>query len=463
MRYFIVLTTALLSFQLNAQTSMEQLKEISKRLTIETSANPFNPANLVAPITHKLDSVITHDPNDVVLVKLEMEYNAEGQTTVMRQYEKDSLSTNLILTSVTTLEYDNGPNPTHVVIDALNPETQQLETQLEYVVYYDASDRVDSLVLSLADPISGEFGELIAIKNIYNGDLLDLSRQWFNLSGFWIPFSQSDYIYNQGLLVEVLTSFLNFETFEMELASRTTITYDANDRRESVTFYYWEDPNWVAENQTLYEYYANGTLKNETTQIFLFGGWVNETMTQYHQDVVNDEFDATYFYWTNDAWQKSDSVHHILNPSLPWENVAAPTELSILQDVDLFTTSFLDLNESSIVESQFFTYDSISTDLVFAYRDTYYYSLLGSSRVETVLPEYLKVSPNPASTDVVIDLDAETSGIYTVTSVSGQRITRGTLDHGKTVIHTANWMGGIYMIMFELADGSTYVHKQVIE
>ena len=167
--------------------------------------------------------------------------------------------------------------------------------------------------------------------------------------------------------------------------------------------------------------------------------------------------------WNTIPSSKPDSVHHILNPSLPWANVAAPTELSILQDVDLFATSFLDLSESSIVESQFFSYDSLSADFVFAYRDTFYYSLLNPSGVVTVLPEYLKVSPNPASTDIVIDLDAETNGIYTVTSITGQRIARGSLEHGKTVIHTANWMGGIYMILFELNDGTKYVHKQVID
>jgi hypothetical protein len=463
MRNIILLALAIFSLQLGAQTSMQQLRDISKKLSVETSANPFNPANLAGTITHKLDSIVTSDAGGVILAKLEMEYNSEGQTTVMRQYEKDSLTTNLILTSVTTLEYDNEPNPTHVTIEALNPETQQLETQLEYVVFYDASDRVDSLVLSLADPISGEFGELLAIKNVYNGDLLDLSRQWFNLSGFWIPFSQTDYIYNQDLLVEVLTSFLNFETFEMELSSRTTITYDANDRRKTVTSYYWEDPNWVAESQTLFEYYPNGTLKSEIAQVFLFDEWVNETWNQYHQDVVNDEFDATYYYWSNDAWQKSDSAHHILNPSLPWSDVAAPTELSILQDVDLFSTSFFDLNESSIDESQFFTYDSLSGDLVFSYRDTYYYSLFDPSGIETILPEYLKVSPNPATTNIVIDLDAEANGKYTVTSISGQRVALGILDHGKTVINTANWVGGIYLILFELQDGSKYVHKQIID
>lgn len=461
MKNIILLAFSMLTFQLSAQTGFERALDLSKKITKEISTNRFNPENLLSVKTHKLDSILVLTAEDITTVKIEMDYNAEGNTTVMRQYEKDSFSTALILTNVLNLEYDNGL-PVHIAIDGLNEENV-LERQAEYDVFYDGSGRVDSLVISVADPISGVFSELVAVKYVYDGDLLDLTRQWYNL-GIWIPFAGSDYIYNNDdLLIEVINQVLNFETFQMENSSRTTYTYTGNGLVEASTTYYWEDPNWIPESQILYEYYANGTLKSEITQIYFNGEWVNDTWTLYHQDVVNDEFDATAYIWVNDAWVASDSVHHILNPLLPWENVASPASLSFLPELGAVAEGFLGFSESSIVESRLFSFNSITGEFDLTERDVYFYSLFDPTRVETVMPDYLNVSPNPASSDLIIHLDGDRNGAYTVTSLSGQRITRGNAGNGATVVKTGDWVPGIYMILFEFQDGTQYVHKQVIE
>ena len=463
MKNIILLALSILTFQLAAQTGFERAMDLSKKITKEVSSNHFNPESLLSMKTHKLDSVLALTDNDIITVKIEFEYNAEGNTTVMRQFEKDSFSSALILTTVVTSEYDNGPNPTHVTIDGLNEDTHLLERQAEYDAFYDGLGRVDSLVISVADPLTGVFAELIAIKYVYDGDLLDLTRQWFNL-GAWLLFTVTDNIYNNDdLLIEAITQALNFQTFLLENTTRTTYSYTGNGLTEASTTFYWEDPNWIQESQILYEYYANGTLQSEITQDYFNGEWVNNTRTLYHQDVVDDEFDATAYSWVNDAWAKTDSTHHILNPLLPWENVASPTGFSILPEIGSVADAFLGFSESSIVETELFAFNSITGEFYLTERDIFFYSLFDPTRVETVLPDYLRVSPNPSSTDLIIHLDADHIGVYTVTSLSGQRITSGELGNGATVIKSGNWTPGMYIILFDFQDGTKYVHKQVIE
>lgn len=461
MKNIILLAFSILTFQLSAQTGYERALDLSKKITNEISSNRFNPENFLNVKTHKLDSILVLTANDIITIKIEMDYNAEGNTTVMRQYEKDSLSSTLILTSVLTLEYDNGL-PVHLAIDGQNEENI-LVRQAEYDVFYDGSGRVDSLVISVIDPFSGVFMELLAIKYVYDGDLLDLTRQWYNL-GIWLPFAVSDNIYNNDdLLIEVITQVLNFETFLMENSSRTTYTYTGNGLTETSTTFYWEDPNWIPESQILYEYYANGNLQSEITQNYFNGEWVNNTRILYYQDVVVDEFDATSFNWVNDAWLRSDSTHHILNPLLPWENVASPANLSILPEIGGVADGFLGFSELSIVESRLFAFNAIAGEFDLTERDIYFYSLFDPTGIETLMPDYLKVSPNPTSTDLIIHLDADHNGVFTVTSLTGQRIMSGNAGNGTTVVKTGNWVPGIYMILFEFQDGTKYVHKQVVE
>lgn len=460
MKSLITLTIALLSIQLTAQSGFERILELSQSLN--RGINEFDPSPRSSAFTHKLDSILTLDFNDDVVYKVEMEYNAEGQTTLVRQYEKDSLTGEIILISVITLEYDNSSLPTFMAIDALDEETQQLTRIVEYELFYDGSDRLDSLVLSTEDPISGEFGQTLAFKNVFVGDLLELSRQWYNL-GFWIPFSETDYIYDQNdRLVEEIHLFLNFSTFQLENLSRSVYTYDGNGNRESVTTYLWQDPDWIADSRTLFEYHANGTIESDITQVYIGDTWVNEYWNVYHQDEIDDVYDVTSYAWINDVWVETDSIHYVMNPSLPWENVAAPRELTVIQQFGLFATYFLSVSESSFVETELYSYSSFAGWL-YRGRDLYFYSLFDPSGIETVLPSGLMISPNPTSADMIVQLENDVRGKYVVTSTTGQLISAGNLVQGSNIVNTTSLPSGMYMVLIELQDGTKYIHKQIIE
>ncbi len=273
MKHLFSFLALFVAMQLNGQVDYQSAQKLV-RDAARFWSNPQNveQLNTRGAITHKLDSIVSRNAASAVTEKAEMEYNAEGLTTILRQYLIDSLTGTLQLDGISTFAYQGG-NLSNLQIQELNPETQEFEVIAEMDFNYDGSNRLDSIVISLEDPFfGGGFGPFLAIKQVYSGDLLIQTRQWFfvALLGGWIPASITDFEYdNNDLLVDQLISTVDFVTGNIEPTSRTTYAYNAEGQQETVIEYTWLDPNWEESLRNTYEYHANGTLFNEFNVYFL--------------------------------------------------------------------------------------------------------------------------------------------------------------------------------------------------
>lgn len=465
MKTLLLLIVTFLSLQLSAQTGMEKAIEISKRYSkfnIQSLVQGHNRSQL--PKTHTLDSIVSRDDNGVVLSKTEMTYDNEGRTTLIRQYDLDSTGTTLELTSTITLEYEGGDGPSLITITFPTEAGEPAEI-LEFEIYYLSSGKVDSFVLSQTDPFSGEFGELIASKNIYDGDLLVETKTYFyfSLFGSWFPSGGSEFIYDsEGKLIEEIIYTADFTTFEVIPQSRIVYSYNASDLRDTITNYYYVNDAWELGDRTYFDFYASGLVENEVFQTYVNNAWVNSSWFQYHQDELVDEYDLTTYTWITDAWVKADSTHDELNPSLLWENVYTPTQFSVIA-TDEFAVDFLNMENPVIDVRSYFQFDDVTGEIIFSQHDYYYYSVFDPSAVEDVLPEFISISPNPSSDLTQIKMDADEKGSYTISSLTGQFISGGKLAQGVTSVPTANLAPGMYIFVLRLEDGSAYMHKQVIQ
>lgn len=457
--------------QLNGQTNYQSAQKMVSDLSRFWS-NPKNIEQLSTrgAITHTLDSVVSVNGSSFVTAKAEMEYNAEGLTTRMRQYALDSVTSALQLEAIITFSYQSG-NLSNLLFEELNTETQEFDPFVEMDLGYDASNRLDSVVISLEDPLfGGGFGPFLSVKQVYDGDLLVQTRQWifFALLGGWIPASVTDFQYdNNGLLIDQLTSSVDFTTGDIVPSARTTYAYNAEGLQETVIDYTWIDPSWEESLRTTFEYHSNGTLFNEVEEVYSNGIWLNSAWTTYPLEDVTEEYPSTSYIWdaVESRWNASDSTINLLNPALPWAQVAAPTQISVLAlvgggdiEVNLFDTE-----GSAIDETRYFIADSLTQEFALESRDIFYYSETGSSAVNPILPQFLAVTPNPSQDQFYIDLDLDTKANYKVYNGAGAIIARGEMNIGRNAVQTSSWTPGIYYVAIHLNDGSVYVHKQMVE
>jgi len=471
MKHLFSFLALFVALQLNGQIDYQSAQKFVRDAALYW-ANPQNVEKLTTrgAITHTLDSIVSWNGASVVTERAEMEYNAEGLTTIVRQYLPDSLTGLLQLSGISTFAYQDG-NLSNLQIQELNPETQEFEVFAEMDFQYDGSNRLDSAVISLEDPFfGGGFGPFLGIRQVYSGDLLVQTRQWLfvALLGGWIPASITDYQYDDNdRLIDQLLSSVDFTTGEILPSDRTTYAYNAEGLQETVINYTWVDPSWEESFRNTFEYHSNGTLFNEVEEVFSNGAWVNSAWTTYPIANVTEEYPFSSYIWdaVGSTWVVSDSTINLLNPSLPCAQVAAPTQLSALALLGGETSGIglFDFDGSSIDESRYFIADSLTQELGLDTRQVYYYSLIEGSAVTSVLPEYLIVSPNPAQDQFYIDLDLDTKATYKVYNGVGATVARGEMNIGRNAVRTSSWTPGIYYVAIRLNDGSVYVHKQMVE
>lgn len=463
---FVMLVTVHLNGQTDFQATQKRIMDLARYWSNPQNVEQFTSRGA---ITHTLDSVVSRNASSMVTNRAEMEYNAEGLTTKMRQYGIDSLTSTLQLEAILTFNYQAG-NLSNLLFEELNPETQQFEPFIEMDILYNDANLLDSVVISLEDPLfGGGFGPFLSIKQVYSGDLLVQTRQWifFALFGGWIPASISDYQYDANdLLTELVLSTVDISTGEIVPSTRTTYTYTLQGLEETVTDYVWADPDWLENLRHTYTYHANGTIFNDVEEIYLTDTWVNSIWTTYPEENVTDEYPFTSYVWDAalSSWLASDSTVNLLNPALPWDQVAVPSQINVLAllggevEVNLFDTE-----GSSIDETRYFTADSLTHEFAFDSKENYYYSLLEGSAVNDVLPAYLTVSPNPSQDQFVIALDLDVKATYTVYNNVGTAVANGVMNNGRNTIQSSGWTPGVYFVTIQLADGNAFVHKQIIE
>lgn len=475
MKHLFTIAVLLAALQLQAQT----LNESARQLIIDNAiywAQPqhwqsFSTRGSSLELTHALDSVVSKDLASHTTQKLEMTYNVKGHTSTAKQYDIDSLTGALTLQTQFTFEYADDPAyATHMVLEGLNEETQQFETTLEMDIQYDGSNRIDSVVISIEDPLGlGGFGPYLSVKQVYDGDKLVQTRQWiyFAIFGSWIPASITDLQYDgQGRLMDQLVSVADLGSGSIVPDTRTIFEYNAQGLQSTVTDYQWVDPNWEATQRTLYTYYPNDVLSEELRQQYTAGEWFNNLKTVYPVENVTEIMPVTSYIWdqVDGVWNVTDSTVSLLNQALPWSQVATPNELSLIALLGGEVTSpFDDGDASSIQEVRFFYADTLTHTLGYSSKDIYYYSLIEGSSVDPVLPSYISIAPNPAQNDFQIDLGTDIATTYAVFNATGSQVQQGSLRRGKNTINAVSWPSGLYYIQMRMADGQRFVHKQIIE
>lgn len=475
MKHLITLVAALAILQVQAQT----LNESSRQLIRDNAAfwaQPHLWSSLLTrgaglELTHALDSVVSKDLASHTTQKIEVTYNSKGHTSTANQYDLDSITGALTLQTQFVFDYADDPAyATHMVLKGLNEQTQQLETTLEMNIQYDASNRIDSVVISLEDPLGlGGFGPYLSVQQVYDGDKLVQSRQWiyFAIFGSWIPASITDLQYDdQGRLIDRLVSVADLGSGSIVPDTRTIYEYNGQGLQSTVTDYQWVDPNWEATQRTLYTYYPNDVLAEELRQQYSTGEWFNNLRTVYPVENVSETLPVTSYLWdpVEGVWNVTDSTVSLLNPALPWSQVATPDELSLLSLLGGEVASpFDDENASSINEVRFFYADTITHVLAYSSKDIYYYSLIEGSSVDPVLPSYITVAPNPAQSEFSINLDSETAAGFRIFNATGTLVEQGQLHSGKNTINGSGWPSGIYYVQLRMADGHSYIAKQIME
>jgi len=476
MKHLFSFLACIAMLQLNAQianpTAQKLINDYSHFWSDPANWERLNQSRSVLDLTHKLDSVVTKNNVFATTFKTEMEYNSLGHTTKINQYGIDTATSLLRLEGVTTFDYATPGYPSHINSEGINPETNQLETQLEMDIEYDGSNRLDSAVISIEDPLfGGGFGPFLAIKQIYSGDLLVQTRQWLFIAllGGWIPASVTDMQYDEeGRLTDQLTSSLDFETGEIVPSERTIISYNAQGLRETETDYTWTDLGWEPTQRFIYTYHSNGTISDELRQIYntISQTWDDNVWTRYPIENVTTEYPSSAYFWdaTAATWYVTDSTVNLLNPALKWGQVAVPSQLdflSLLGGETVFNS--FDPDGSVIDESRYFLSDSLSLDLRFESEDFYYYSLFEGSGVNPVLPEFITITPNPAQGQFTINLDTDANANYAIYNSTGVAEVKGNIHSGSNIIQTARMAPGIHYVMITLPDGKVYAHKQIVQ
>ena len=470
MKHFFTLMSLFLSISLFGQADFTKYQQLANEFA-EYGATPkiftLDQSRAGVELTHNLDSIVSKF-GSFVYGKLDMQYNDNGTTNRIDEYGLDSTGADFRLRSIYTFTYGGIELPNNLLVEEWNDDSQQFEESIGITLSYDGMERVDSVVVSLEDPFTGVVGPLIALKYIYNGDHLVQSNQWLNVSflGGWIPGSISYFDYDQDNLVLQETFVLDFLTMSIIPSSRTFYSYNGAGLTDTINTFLYDDPNWLPEQRTAIDYYGNDAIANEFNFLHDGSDFVNNTWTNYPIEDVNDEYITNIHQWDamQGLWALVDSTYNLLNPSLTWDEVAAPTELGVLAVLGGVNPNVPFLSMGSVTDQIHYNVsDTIISPVTPAGMDFYYYSLRDGSAVSPVLPEYISVTPNPAQEQFTITIDQNTKADYVIFAANGVEKTRGVAQQGTNYVQTASWPQGMYYIIMTTADGTTFAHKQLVQ
>lgn len=473
MKYTFTLLSLFVALQLFGQTDFTRYEKLIRDIATY-GANPQffsleNNARAGSVLTHNLDSVVTRDAASNIEYKQIIFYNKNGTTKTIDEYIVDSATTELRLQSIYTFTYAGLASPNNLLVESYNEDTQAFEETIGITLSYDGNERVDSVIVTLPDPLSGDFGPLLGLKYVYVGDLLVQARQWYYISlfGSWFPASFVDFQYDgQDRLVDQITSILDFDILDLVLDSRTTYSYNAEGLTDTINRYNYDDPSWLQYDRDVLTYHNNGTMASDLLQGFNGSQFVNNTLISYPVENVVDQYPTSTYLWNllNNTWEVYDSTNNLLNPGLEWSQVAAPRELSVLSVLGSLDESVAFFSDGPVTdEIHYFQVDTMTLLLEADGKDYYYYSLRDGSGVSDVLPEYIAVTPNPAQEQFIISLDQNIKAEYVVYAVNGIEKVRGLANQGTNYILTSSWLKGMYYVLITLEDGSTFAHKQLIQ
>lgn len=422
-----------------------------------------------AAFTHTLDSIISTTGVGQVVARELFSYDDKGRLTQSVSYEINEETFELGLIGIYSFSYNDNDQLKAFRLEGPDEEGEVV-VQGEGELFYE-NGRIDSLILNYPDPLTGVFGPLLANRYIYDGDNLVKIRQWLNfiLLGGWIPNGETDYEYAGGNRPVVITfSTIDFLSGELTPAQRTEITYYPNNRVQSFVEFIWNDElgEWQASESTEYFYFANDRIQEEISSIYDFvnGQWINSYRTTYEVNNPDEYQVANTYAWDaeQENWIPTDSAYLELRSDLPIANVAYADFSFASQLLNGFSVEETDDYTHAPNQDLYYIYDQAAGEYVIVTETNFYYSELEASSVSDVLPEFVSITPNPATEMVNIRIDQDVRGKYNAMSLDGRMVARGTINGGDNVINTAAWTPGVYVLTFQLEGQQPVAWRQVI-
>ncbi len=253
--------------------------------------------------------------------------------------------------------------------------------------------------------------------------------------GAWQPAYLAENTFNtDGLLTETISQNWNDMTSEYDNSLKITHTYDSNGNRTHTVNQSFYDPDWVNLSQTITQFTSFNAEEISTRQNWNAGitDWIDKSKRTY---TYNSDETALH-----SLFEQYNSV------TGEWED----------DEQELFTNN---ADGSYQIVTQ--EYNSNSSEWENDIRTTI--SFRFASAVYRVNPLVVGVYPNPASTDVNIQLGENTvRSTYTITDMSGKILANDSFYGSNTQISIDRFATGIYILEVE-ANGKTGIVKLVRE
>ena len=333
MKHFLLLTFVLSVYICYAQPAMNKLeKAIQSKERMELFFNKLNsvadnhgtfnsegnlPDNILkrASAKQKLDSVVTKalDSASGTLIndwKDEYTYNSKTELSVFWEKSWDTLKSAWEVEAKTEVENNSKGQPKNLLFYYSDDQTGELKPDRKGTVYYNSSDKTDSLVFMTLDKnkqwildsrmvyhynaagrvekmvilsMEEDEGEIVYTQMTFNytyntAGKITSSVLSMNIEGDDFVFSRNDFTWNgSGQLTAYETSVLNFFTFSVEKSAKTELQYNAAGDVSTETSFSWNKTTsaWVVSDKTDYTYGnsdASAVVFPNLLSIYLFDG-----------------------------------------------------------------------------------------------------------------------------------------------------------------------------------------------
>lgn len=438
MKHFLLLTFVLSVFISYAQTGSDKLeKAVQTKERMEWWLHKLNamadnhgtpdtdgnlPDNILkgASAKQKLDSVVSKalDSASGILIndwKDEYTYNSKTELSVLTEKSWDKVKSAWEVETKTEVENNTKGQPKNLLFYSTDDQTSQLTPDRKATVYYNSSDKADSLVFMTLDKNKQW---ILDSRMIYHYSASGKVEKMVMLSmeedDGEITYTQMTYTYNynaSGKLTSAVLS-MSVENTEM-LFSRNDFTWNASGQ---LTAYETSNFNFFSfslekSSRTEFQYNAAGDVSTETTS-----SWNPATSAW----VIRDKTDYTY---------ASTNAADVVFPNLLSIYLFDGTE-SIYNYKKIPTgSSYYEMKEGSFVLTE---------------RSTYYYS--GSSTGISIPGEgSLAVYPNPFNDRLYFNWSGRYNAIeLEIYQVTGSRMIHQVVMPGSSVV-TESLPEGIYL------------------
>ncbi len=134
--------------------------------------------------------------------------------------------------------------------------------------------------------------DMFALLNSTQLDLLRSATFEYYDEEEWMPMFRNEYDYQNGLLTDWITQYLNFATLELENYERHQISYSGNLMTEHITSdWNSSSESWIPDIRTTFNYANIGGVMRQSQVITYM--WINQTWvldTRITMDYTNNQF-----------------------------------------------------------------------------------------------------------------------------------------------------------------------------